>query len=56
VNENCARWINCHSPRPVSSVEECIKKHKCPGPGCVGCAEYPKEWETTVDHVWDVTP
>ena len=45
MNENCARWNNLIEGKPNHSVTACIKKHNCPGPGCVGCPDYPKEWD-----------
>ena len=45
MNEGCARWINAHAPSPVCSIESCIKEHKLKGIDCVGCPDYPKEWE-----------
>ena len=42
--ENCARYINVTNDT-LLDVENCIKEHKLPGPGCAGCPDYPPEWE-----------
>ena len=41
----CARVRNATYPDWVEDVQKCIAEHKLPGPGCVGCPDYPKEWE-----------
>jgi hypothetical protein len=42
--EPCARLPAYWSDKGGLDLDDCIKRHKLPGPGCVGCPDYPKEW------------
>jgi hypothetical protein len=43
--EPCARLPQFNDRKTGGmDIDDCIKKHKLPGPGCVDCPDYPKEW------------